>query len=216
MHSSLASPGLVFQTGPFHLSSAFCYDSRVPPTITFRPATAARWPDLEKLFGERGACAGCWCMYWRVRRSVYVKQKGAGNKRALKKIVASGRVPGLLAYAGREPVGWISLGPRESFPVLGNSRVLAPVDDRPVWSVVCFFIARPWRRSGVSVQLLKAAADFARKRGARLVEGYPVDPRAGKMPDAFAWTGLPGTFAKVGFKEVERRSPTRPIMRKKV
>lgn len=180
-----------------------------------RPVTPARWADMEKLFGERGACAGCWCMHWRLPHSVYVKHQGAENKRAMKKIVASGAVPGLLAYAGREPVGWISLGPRTDFVRLAGSRVLAPVDERPVWSVVCFFIARGWRRSGVSVALLKAATEFARKRGARLVEGYPVDPRGGKMPDAFAWTGLPGTFVAAGFKEVARRSATRPIMRKK-
>ena len=181
-----------------------------------RPVTPRRWRDLEKLFGERGACAGCWCMHSRLRHSTYVKQQGAANKRAMKKLVASGAQPGLIAYEGREPVGWISLGPRKEFVRLANSRVLAPVDERPVWSVVCFFIARPWRRCGVSVELLRAAAEFARKRGARLLEGYPVDPRAGKMPDAFAWTGLPGTFTKTGFKEVERRSPTRPIMRRKV
>jgi len=155
-------------------------------------------------------------MYWRVRRSVLEKQKGAGNKRAMKKIVASGAEPGLIAYAGREPVGWIAIAPRETYPVLGNSRVLAPVDQQPVWSVVCFFIARPHRRSGVSVALLEAATEFARKRGAKLVEGYPVDPRNGKMPDAFAWTGLPGTFRGAGFTEVTRRSPTRPIMRRKL
>jgi GNAT superfamily N-acetyltransferase len=185
-------------------------------SLQVRPVTPKRWPDLERLFGERGACAGCWCMYWRVRRSVWEKQKSAGTKRAMKKLVASGDVPGLIAYAGREPVGWISLGPRETFPVLGNSRVLAPVDAQPVWSVVCFFIARPYRRAGVSVKLLEAATEYARKRGAKRVEGYPVDPRKGKMPDAFAWTGLPSAFAKVGFEEVARRSPTRPIMRKQV
>ncbi len=154
-------------------------------------------------------------MYWRLRHSVYAKQQGARNRRAMKKIVASGAVPGLIAYAGREPVGWISLGPRTDFVRLASSKVLAPVDESPVWSVVCFFIAREWRRGGVSVALLRAATEFARKRGAKRMEGYPVDPRQGSFPPAFAWTGFPGTFAAAGFKEVARRSATRPIMRKK-
>lgn len=153
-------------------------------------------------------------MFWRVKRSQYEQRKGAGNRRALKKLVAAGEVPGLLAYAGREPVGWVALAPRERYLVLANSRVLAPVDEQPVWSVVCFFITRAWRGRGVSQRLLEAAVEFARRRGARLLEGYPVEPRAGRMPDVFAYTGLPSAFARAGFREVARRSPTRPIMRR--
>ncbi len=153
-------------------------------------------------------------MFWRVKRSQYERRKGAGNRRALKKLVAAGEVPGLLAYAGREPVGWVALAPREHYPVLANSRVLAPVDEQPVWSVVCFFIARGWRSRGVSRRLLEAAVEFARRRGARLLEGYPVAPKASRMPDVFAYTGLPSAFEGAGFREVARRSPTRPIMRR--
>jgi GNAT superfamily N-acetyltransferase len=155
-------------------------------------------------------------MYWRATHAQYEEQKGEGNRRALRKVVASGRVPGILAYAGKEPVGWCSIEPRERFVRLEGSRVLAPVDAKPVWSVTCFFIARPWRRKGVSVALLRAAAEFARKRGARIIEGYPVEVRKGKAPDAFVWTGLSETFLAAGFKEVLRRSPTRPIMRRNV
>jgi GNAT superfamily N-acetyltransferase len=182
--------------------------------LAFRPVTSARWADLERLFGEKGACAGCWCMYWRTTHAQYEKQKGEGNRKALQKIVASGRVPGILAYAGKEPIGWCSIEPRERFVRLEGSRVLAAVDENPVWSVACFFVARPWRRKGVSVALLRAAVDYARKRGAKIIEGYPVDARKEKAPDAFVWTGLTGTFLAAGFKEVARRSPTRPIMRK--
>jgi GNAT superfamily N-acetyltransferase len=152
-------------------------------------------------------------MWWRRPHAAFQRGKGAGNKRALKQLVDGGDPPGLLAYAGREPVGWCSLGPREEFVRLSTSRVLEPVDGRPVWSVVCFFVARRWRERGITVALLDAAAAHARKRGARLLEGYPVAPRAGPVPDVFAWTGLPGGFAKAGFQEVARRSPPRPIMR---
>lgn len=184
-----------------------------PAKLEFHPVTAKRWRDLEKLFGERGACGGCWCMCWRLKRSQFEKQKGAGNKKALKKMVAAGEVPGLLAYAGREPVGWCSVAPREAFPVLENSRILKRVDDQPVWSASCFFVARPYRRQGLSVKLLRAAVAYAKKKGARMVEGYPVEPKKSPMPDVFAWTGLADAFRRAGFKEVLRRSPTRPIMR---
>lgn len=184
------------------------------PDLRFSPLTPRRWRGLETLFGERGACGGCWCMWWRLKRSQFEKQKGQGNKRALKRIVDSGEVPGLLAYAGREPVGWCALAPRATYPVLDRSRILKPVDDKPVWAVSCFFVARPFRRRGVTAQLLRAAADYARKRGVKILEGYPVDPKKGWMPDAFAWTGLAAAFRRAGFVEVLRRSPTRPIMRR--
>lgn len=184
-----------------------------PRDLDVHPLTAERWKDLERLFGPRGACGGCWCMWWRLKRSEFEKQKGAGNKRALRKIVASGQVPGLLAYVDREPIGWCSVAPRESFPVLERSRVLKRVDDRAVWSIVCLFVAREFRGSGVSVVLLRAAVHYANKQDAKIVEGYPVEPKRGRMPDAFAYTGLASAFRKAGFVEVLRRSETRPIMR---
>ena len=154
-------------------------------------------------------------MWWRLTRAEFEKRKGVKNKRAMKKIVHSGDVPGLLAYADGEPVGWCAVGPREWYPVLQRSRVLKPVDDQPVWSITCFFVARPYRRQGVSVKLLKAAVALAKKGGARIVEGYPVEPKKkGAIPDAFAWIGLPAAFVKAGFVEVLRRSATRPIMRR--
>ncbi|HXU10910.1 MAG TPA: GNAT family N-acetyltransferase [Candidatus Binatia bacterium] len=182
----------------------------------FRPLTKARWSDLETLFGERGACGGCWCMYWRLTRSEYEKRKGAANKRTFKRLVGSGEPPGILAYRDGRPVGWCAVGPRESYPVLERSRPLARVDDRPVWSVTCLFVLRPERRRGVSVELLRAAAAHARRRGAKLLEGYPVEALSGRLPDAFAWTGLPAAFRRAGFTEVARRSPTRPFMRRRL
>jgi GNAT superfamily N-acetyltransferase len=187
--------------------------SNGPRDLKIHPLTPDRWNDLEALFGERGACGGCWCMWWRLKRSEFEKQKGLRNNRAFKKIVASGQVPGLLAYAGREPIGWCAVAPRETYAALERSRVLERVDDEPVWSIVCLFVARPCRGRGVSVALLKAAVQHARRGGGRTVEGYPVEPKKGRMPDAFAWTGLVSAFRRAGFTEVLRRSPTRPIMR---
>jgi GNAT superfamily N-acetyltransferase len=186
---------------------------RPPAALEYHPLTPERWKDLETLFGARGACGGCWCMWWRLARSEFNRGKGAANRRAMKRIVDSGEIPGILAYAGDEPVAWCAVAPRERFGGLARSRILARVDERPVWSIVCFFVAKPWRRRGVTSRLIEAAAKYARKQGARLVEGYPVAPRKGEMPDAFAYTGLPSAFEQAGFREVLRRSPTRPIMR---
>jgi len=183
------------------------------PALEFHPLTPGRWKDLEALFGEQGACGGCWCMWWRLKRSQFEKQKGEGNKRALKKIVDSGEIPGLLAYASGQPVAWCSVAPRETYPVLERSRTLKRVDDQPVWSVVCFFVAKTFRGKGVMAKLLKAAAEYSKMQGARIVEGYPVEPKKTIVPDGSAFTGLASTFRKAGFMEVLRRSETRPIMR---
>lgn len=189
--------------------------STLPP-LTFHPLTPERWDDFEELFGPRGACAGCWCMWWRLRRSEFERQKGDGNKAAMKEIVRSGEIPGLLAYADGRPIAWCSVAPRKAFPALERSRVLERVDEKPVWSVVCLFVARPFRRRGLTTRLLEAAVRHVRKHGGKILEGYPVEPREGKMPDAFAWTGLASAFRRAGFEECARRSPTRPIMRRTV
>lgn len=180
---------------------------------TFHPLTTQRWSDFERLFGPRGACGGCWCMYWRQSRAEYEQQHGEQNRQSMRALVDSGIAPGLLAYDGAVPVGWCSIGPREEFSTLGRSRILKPVDDQPVWAVVCFFITRNLRRQGLTVQLLQAGLDYARSRGAHIVEGYPVEPKEGKAPDVFLYTGISSAFKQAGFTEVLRRSATRPIMR---
>ena len=182
--------------------------------LRFRAATPSRWADVETLFGERGACAGCWCMFWRLTNKEWTAGKGARNRRRLREIVRDGGRPGVLAYHAREPIGWCAVAPRATYTALARSRVLKPVDERPVWSVSCLFVARPFRRHGVSIGLLEAAVDMARRRGARIVEGYPVEPKTGKAPDAFLWTGIPSAFVRAGFEEVARNSRTRPIMRR--
>jgi GNAT superfamily N-acetyltransferase len=183
------------------------------PAVAFHPLTPERWHDLEALFGERGAYGGCWCMWWRLTRSQFEKQKGEGNKKALKAIVDSGQIPGLLAYAKGEPIAWCSVGPRETYPALERSRVLKRIDDEPVWSIVCFFVAKPFRRHGLMAQLLRAAVDYAREHGAKIVEGYPVESKGARLSGFEGFTGVVSVFREAGFVEVLRRSEKRPIMR---
>ena len=152
-------------------------------------------------------------MYWRMKRSDFDAKRGQGTKRALKKLVTQERVPGLLAYVEDEPIGWCSVAPREEFPVLERSRILKRVDREPVWSVVCFFVARPHRRKGITVELLKAAAEYAGRCGAKIIEGYPVESKKDDIAPVFIYTGIASAFRRAGFQEVARRSETRPIMR---
>jgi GNAT superfamily N-acetyltransferase len=180
--------------------------------LKVRPVTARRWKDLVRLFGKSGACGGCWCMWWRQTRAEFAARAGESNRRALRRIVTSGRIPGLIAYLGEQPVGWCSIAPRTEFPSLDRSPVLKRVDEQAVWSLVCFFVARGARKRGVCQQLLQAAIAHARHAGARIVEAYPVDEQ-GRTRDGAAFTGFASTFRRAGFTEVARNAPRRPIMR---
>jgi GNAT superfamily N-acetyltransferase len=182
-------------------------------SMAFRSLTKESWRDFEKLFGERGACGGCWCMLWRMKRAEYDRGRGQKNKAAMKRLVDSGATVGLLAYIGTDAVGWCAVAPRKDYPALARSRVLKPIDDKPVWSIACLFISKSHRNRGVSVALLKAAIAYVADRGGRIVEGYPVEPKKPKMPDVFAWTGTASAFRKAGYKECARGSESRPIMR---
>ncbi|MGH2683598.1 MAG: GNAT family N-acetyltransferase [Actinomycetota bacterium] len=187
-----------------------------PGTLDIRPVTPDLWEDLVELFGDRGAYSNCWCMWWRVTGADFdrgIRHRGAGNRRGLKGLVAKGHVPGLLAYRDGRPVGWVSVAPREEFGRLQRSPTLKPVDDRPVWSIVCFFMDRSQRGMKVGTALLDAAVRYAAEQGAAIVEGYPVDPTDRAISNADAFTGLVSMFRRAGFREVARRG-SRPIMRR--
>ena len=155
-------------------------------------------------------------MWWRLPHSEFMQQRGEGNKKALKRLVDSGATLGILAYAKDQPVGWCAVAPPETFARLERSRILKRVDEEPVWSVVCFFVAKAFRRKGISVKLLKAAVNYAKDQGGKIVEGYPVEPKKDWKPDPFVYTGLASAFRKVGFEEIIRRSETRPVMRYRI
>ena len=182
----------------------------------FAPLTPELWDDFTRLFGDVGACGGCWCMHWRLTAATFNANRGNGNKGLMHQLVQQQHPTGILAFDGTVAVGWCAIAPRKEYIRLTNARVLQPVDDAPVWSVTCFFIAKAYRNKGLSVALLNAAVAFAASQGATIVEGYPVDPQRGKQADVFVWTGLASAFLKSGFTEVLRRSDSRPIMRRTI
>lgn len=177
------------------------------------PLTYDRWKDFEALFGTNGACGGCWCMFWMMKRKEYDEKRKTGKtKTAMKNLIKKGLIPGLIAYSENKPVGWIAIQPRENYPVLANSRVLKPVDEKPVWSVTCFFIHKKFRRQGITIELLNAAKKFVKQNGGKIIEGYPIKTDK-DQPDPFVYTGLYPAFVKAKFKEAARRSERRPVMR---
>jgi GNAT superfamily N-acetyltransferase len=191
-------------------------DASPPTTLSYAPLTRDRWGDLEALFEKNGACDGCWCMWWRQTHARFMQDCGEKNRRAMHAIVDSGAVPGIVAYDGPVPVGWCSVAPREDFPRLCRSPLLKPIDDEPVWSVVCFFVHRSVRGRGVTRVLLSAAINYAAQNGAAVVEGYPRDTAVKHYSAADLYVGTVSLFKSAGFTEAARRSPTRPIMRYRI
>lgn len=179
--------------------------------LRIRPLTPDLWPELEELFGKHGASSGCWCMYWRIG-SDYYKRPREKNKAAFRRIVKRGPPPGLLAFDGDLVVGWCQLTPRDALPWLNRARLLRPVDDMPVWSLSCFYVRRGYRGRGVMTALIAAAVKEAKRARAPALEAYPIDTHVAKRTTNI-FTGTSSTFARVGFKTVASRVPSRPIMR---
>jgi GNAT superfamily N-acetyltransferase len=175
-----------------------------------RPVTKDRWPDMLELF-DRPIVRTCFCMFF--RKTGAATGIGRENRRAMQALVDGGIVPGLIGYEDGVPVAWLSLGPREDYPKLRRSPIMKPVDNRPVWSIVCFFVAPEARGRGLSKMMLQAAVDYARSRGARLIEAYPVDKPGPSDPDVMFF-GAWSMYERAGFHEVARRRPARPVVRK--
>jgi len=178
-------------------------------SLKIRPLTPDLWPALTDLFGEIGACNGCWCMYWRIGNA-YRKKSPSANKAAFRKVVKLGPPPGLLAFDDDLPVGWCQLTQRNSLPWLDRTWRLKRVDELPVWSISCFYVRKGYRRRGITSALISAALRTAKSAGALAVEAYPLDA---KLTPSASGTGYVSTFVRAGFKIVCRRTPPRPIMR---
>lgn len=182
--------------------------------LTFQPLTKNNWNKFTGLFGNKGACGNCWCMFFRLSKQEFEEGKmNEGNKNAMKQLVWTKQPAGLLAFYKDIPIAWCAFAPREDFLKLEKSRVHSRIDDQSVWSIPCTFIAKEFRRRGVSVELLKGVVKFAKEKGIKIIEAYPAIPTQAELPDAFAWTGLYKSFERAGFEIVDRTSKNRPMVR---
>jgi GNAT superfamily N-acetyltransferase len=191
--------------------------------LDIQPLTPARLPDLAELFGQGGDPKWCWCSWYRIRNADFSTGSTASHRAVMEAAVdegdRGGQAPGLVAYDADGIVGWVSVGPRGDYERLTHSRVLAPVDDTPVWSIVCFVVAKRARGQGVARALLDGAIAFARSHGAPALEAYPVEVAEGKRIDsANVYKGTLAMFERAGFAVVERRlaqgaKTPRPIVR---
>lgn len=178
----------------------------------FHPLTPERWQDFEQVFGPNGACAGCWCAWFLMTNKEFKESGKEGHKTLLRTIVQSGVEPGIIAYADGIPAGWVAMAPRERYKRLATSKLLGAVDEQPVWVISCFYIYRDYRHQGLMEKLISTAEDFARKKGAKILEAFPIDVKE-KMSPISIYTGIVDVFYRRGFERVAQRE-WRPILRK--
>ena len=182
--------------------------------LTFEPLTRKNWGQFVQLFGNKGACGNCWCMYYRLNKSVFTEGKVEdGNKNAMKELVWENKPAGILGFYDGQAIAWCAFAPREDFMKLEKSRVHKRIDDKMVWSIPCFFIDKNFRRQGVSVALLKGVINYARENEIKIIEAYPTIPTQEKLPDSFAWIGVYKSFERAGFEIADRTSKNRPMVR---
>ncbi|HEX6705983.1 MAG TPA: GNAT family N-acetyltransferase [Albitalea sp.] len=184
--------------------------------IRIEPATVDRRADIAAVMTDCGDASHCWCAFWSRPRSDFDRDRGKGNERwFMHRLATAEHPPGVLAYVEREAAGWCAVAPRADHIRLARSRILAPVDAAPVWAITCFVIAKRFRRQGIMRRLIDGAVDFARERGATCLEAYPLDASR-KLHSGELYVGLLSAFVDAGFEEVARRSPTRPIVRRRL
>lgn len=183
-------------------------------SVEVHPVTPDRWQDLEKLFGPNGAYGGCWCMFFRMRRTDWRKAKAEQNKAGMKALIEGGEPPGLLAYVGGQPAGWVAMDRREKYPHLIHSRALKlDITEPGVWSIVCFVVGKDFRRQGIQTALIDAAVNYARSQGAKVVEAYPIQPGE-QLKRYEGYTGIVSSFLRAGFEETRRVEPQWAVVRK--
>jgi GNAT superfamily N-acetyltransferase len=201
---------VIFKEGEFVIMGS---KKQSGPLIEIHPLTSGRWPDFEELFGKHGAYGGCWCMWWRQSRREFEEKHGEKNRQEMKAIVQSGEVPGILCYEDGKPVGWCSVAPRDRFASLNRSPVLKRIDDIPVWSIVCFFVAAEHRQKGLIQQLLQGVIEYVHSQGGKVIEAYPTIPKGKQLAPVSVFMGTPSMFEKAGFVECSRPSKRKIIMR---
>ncbi len=182
--------------------------------IQIEPLTPQNWQSFEELFGEKGACGNCWCMYFRRSKADFVEGKfDDGNKNAMKELVWQNKPTGLIGFIEDKPIAWCALAPRADYPKLEKSRIHKPIDDKVVWTITCLFIDKRYRKQGVSIALLKKVIEFAKVQKVAILEAYPTIPTQKTLPDSFLWIGVYSSFEKAGFTIVNNKSVNRPMVR---
>lgn len=182
--------------------------------LTFEPLTKTNWSKFVQLFGKKGACGNCWCMYYRLNKTDFIEGKiDEGNKGAMQSLVLENKPTGVLGFYDGQPIAWCAFAPREDFIKLEKSRVHKRIDNKPVWSIPCFFIDKNFRQQGVSVEILKGVIKYAKENHISIIEAYPTIPTKEPLPDSFAWIGLYKSFERAGFKIVDQTSKNRPMVR---
>lgn len=180
--------------------------------IDIYPLSVESWQDFEKVMGPQGAYGGCWCMFWREKRKDFEKNCGEPNRLAMLRLVESGITPGIIAYRNEEPIGWCSVAPRAQFSSLNRAPIYKPIDKQSVWSIVCFYIPKPFRMQGLLKDLIIGAVRFSASQRAEIIEAYPVEVKEKREP-VDLYRGLYSIFVELGFREILRRKPNRPILR---
>jgi GNAT superfamily N-acetyltransferase len=189
-------------------------EDKKPVKLTFEAVTKDNWDKFSALFGIRGACANCWCMFYRLKPAEFKEGKvNEINKNRMKELIWQGKQVGIIAIHEGQAIAWCAFAPREDYIKLENSRVHKRIDDKAVWSIPCFFIDKKFRRKGISVALLKGVIEYAKKNKIRIIEAYPTIPTVTSLPDSFVWIGLYKSFERAGFRIVDHKSKSRPMVR---
>lgn len=181
--------------------------------LLLQDLTSRNWKQFEELMGEKGGCGHCWCMNFRIPTKEFQENKPDGNKKLMKLLVDKNKPVGLIAFLDKQPVGWLALAPREDYMKIENSRVFKRIDDKPVWSISCFFIKKEYRHKGLSGQLIKGAVEFAKRKKIKILESYPAIPYSKNVPHPFLWVGVLSSFIKNGFTIVQQQSKSRAMVR---
>lgn len=181
--------------------------------VILEPLKKNNWSSFEDLMGEKGGCGNCWCMLFRLPYKEFQANKPDGNKMLMHEIVRASRPTGLIAMYDQKPIGWIALAPREDYIKIERSRTLKRIDERPVWSITCFFIKKEFRRMGVSQIMIRKVLEYAKKEKINILEAYPAIPYDEKVPPPFLWVGILSTFTRNGFKVIKQNGKSRAMVR---
>lgn len=168
--------------------------------VVVEPAEPGRWDDVLRLIS--GPSQQCTCQYWRMSSGDYGRSTLDQRVEALRRQIEDQPAPGMVAYVDGQAVGWCGFGVRSGLERLVRSRTIPAIDDRPVWSIICFQVRPGHRRRGVTHALLQAVIEYAKVMDAPALEAYPVDPGGKRLNTTDLYVGTVSLFEKAGFRRV--------------